>query len=202
MNNTKEILLFFNKEYDFKPVQIANEIMSRYEVLGNPVLLPMSNNSKSTILVFNTCPDFQISLNKVCLTIAINHNFFDELENIIFDMVDTFEGFNIKFSRIGYLDNKFYPSKKINIIKEKYVNQELMGDMSEFNISWYTKIPSKAGDINCWQRFITDTAQYSDLLYQFDFNTMFDKEFDFTMKNIKIFFKTTKEFSDSKEDNL
>lgn len=202
MNDTKEILLFFNKEYEFKPVQIANEILNRYEVLGNPVLPPVNNNPKSPMIVFNSSSDFQISLNKICLTIAINYHFFDELCNIIFDMVDIFEEYNIKFSRIGYLDNRFYPLSMITKIKDNYMNTKAMGDIQEFNLSWYTKLDTKVGTINCWQRFISDTQQYKDLLYQFDFNTEFNKEFEFNMKNIKLFFKTTEEFSNERIESL
>ena len=202
MKNTREIFLFFDGEFQLKPVQIANEILSRYEFLGDPVILPANNNPKATVFVFNTYPDFQVSLSGLCLTTAISHSYFKEMINIVFDMVDIFESFGITFGRIGYIANEFMSPKSIDIVLNKFINKDNFGDIDEYNLSWYNILDSKIGDINCWQRLITDKRNFKDLLYQFDFNTPIDKIISLDMKNIKAFFDCTEKFIEKRVDLL
>ena len=70
--------------------------------------------------------------------------------------------------------------------------------MVDFRVSFFKRLESKLGTINCWERIITDKERMSDLLYQFDFNTNYDKNADFNMKFIKEIISMADEYIDSR----
>ena len=62
------------------------------------------------------------------------------------------------------------------------------------------KLSSKYGDINIWERIIKDSNNFSDLLMQYDFNSIVGDKINLDMKYIKEFIKVSSEFIDSRVD--
>ncbi|MCH5167755.1 MAG: hypothetical protein J1F35_07725 [Erysipelotrichales bacterium] len=199
MNDTKEIVLFFKDDANsFSLVDVSKELMNRYHELGEPTLLPDNGNTKSPLLLFNSNPDFQIQISRVSLNFVINHVYFDRLATIIFDIVDAFEEFKCKFFRIGYISSIFLAPQFIKKVQDKFLKIENVEGIKEFNLSWYKALENKYGTINCWERFITDSSDFKDLLIQYDFNTPIDVNVDFEIKYIKEFIKTANNYIDSR----
>lgn len=199
MKNTKEIILFYEKVPDFNLTDIAKEILDRYEYLGEPTIIPRNENN-TFLVVFNKNPELQIEINDKNVFIVMKHSYFNNLNSIVFDLVDTFEMFDTKFSRIGYISSNFESPLKIEKAKEKYLNVEEFKDVLELNLSWYRKINFRSSYINCWERVITDTVNFKDLLLQYDINTLVGEKVDIDMKFIKDFFKTSDDYIEKRID--
>ncbi len=199
MKNTKEIILFYEKVPDFNLTDIAKEILDRYEYLGEPTIIPRNENN-TFLVVFNKNSELQIEINDKNVFIVMKHSYFNSLNSIVFDVVDTFEMFNTKFSRIGYISSNFESPLKIEKAKEKYLNVEEFKDVLELNLSWYRKIDFRSSYINCWERVITDTVNFKDLLLQYDINTLVGEKVDIDMKFIKDFFKTSDDYIEKRID--
>ena len=199
MKNTKEIILFYEKVPDFNLTDIAKEILDRYEYLGEPTIIPRNENN-TFLVVFNKNSEFQIEINDKNVLIVMKHSYFNDLNSIVFDVVDTFEMFDTKFSRIGYISSNFESPIKIENAKEKYLNVEEYKDVLELNLSWYRKINFRSSYINCWERVITDTVNFKDLLLQYDINTLVGEKVDIDMKFIKDFFKTSDDYIEKRID--
>lgn len=199
MKNTKEIILFYEKVPDFNLTDIAKEILDRYEYLGEPTIIPRNENN-TFLVVFNKNSELQIEINDKNVFIVMKHSYFNDLNSIVFDVVDTFEMFDTKFSRIGYISSNFESPLKIEKAKEKYLNVEEFKDVLELNLSWYRKINFRSSYINCWERVITDTVNFKDLLLQYDINTLVGEKVDIDMKFIKDFFKTSDDYIEKRID--
>lgn len=199
MKNTKEIILFYEKVPDFNLTDIAKEILDRYEYLGEPTIIPRNENN-TFLVVFNKNSEFQIEINDKNVLIVMKHSYFNDLNSIVFDVVDTLEMFDTKFSRIGYISSNFESPLKIEKAKEKYLNVEEFKDVLELNLSWYRKINFRSSYINCWERVITDTVNFKDLLLQYDINTLVGEKVDIDMKFIKDFFKTSDDYIEKRID--
>lgn len=199
MKNTKEIILFYEKIPDFNLTDIAKEILDRYEYLGEPTIIPRNENN-TFLVVFNKNSELQIEINDKNVFIVMKHSYFNSLNSIVFDVVDTFEMFDTKFSRIGYISSNFESPLKIEKAKEKYLNVEEFKDVLELNLSWYRKIDFRSSYINCWERVITDTVNFKDLLLQYDINTLVGEKVDIDMKFIKDFFKTADDYVEKRID--
>ena len=199
MKNTKEIILFYEKVPDFNLTDIAKEILDRYEYLGEPTIIPRNENN-TFLVVFNKNSEFQIEINDKNVLIVMKHSYFNDLNSIVFDVVDTFEMFDTKFSRMGYISSNFESPLKIEKAKEKYLNVEEFKDVLELNLSWYRKINFRSSYINCWERVITDTVNFKDLLLQYDINTLVGEKVDIDMKFIKDFFKTSDDYIEKRID--
>ena len=200
MKDTKEIVLFFNEDTNFSLVDVSKELMNRYQELGEPTLLPDNGKTKSPLILFNTNPDFQIQISRVSVNFVVNHVYFEKLGTIVFDIVDAFEEFKCHFFRIGYISSIFLAPQYIEKVKDRFLKNENVDGIKEFNLSWYKILENKYGIVNCWERFITDTTDFKDLLIQYDFNTPIDVNVNFDMKYIKEFIKTANNYIDARMD--
>lgn len=200
MKDDKEIVLFFKENSSFKAIDVAKEIISRYPEVGNPVIIPESDKREVPVIIFNENPDFQIQVSLKTCTIVINHSYFEKISTIVFDIVDTFLEFKQEFVRIGYISNVFLSPSTILRAKKKYLNSKIIDEITDFNFSWYKKLESSFGAINCWQRLITDDKSFNDLLCQFDFNTVASDVISLEMKRIKEFFKLANEYIEDRID--
>lgn len=200
MKDNKEVVLFFDINTNFDSLSVAQELSARYEELGNPTVLPPTSEKTAPLIVFKENPDFKLIVSLVNLNFIINHSYFDKKASIAFDMIDAFEGFKAKFTRIGYISNMFLPPEAIESVKAKYLNKEELSDMLDFNLSWYFKLDTKLGHLNCWERFITDHNDFNDLLCQYDINTPTSKKIDMDMKFLKGFFKEADQYIEKRID--
>ena len=200
MKDTKEIVLFFKDDVTFKTVDVAKEILNRYPELGSPIIIPESDNKKLPVILFNENPDLQMQVSLHTFNIVMNHSYFDKVTSIVFDIVDAFSEFNIEFVRIGYIASVFLSPKYIARAKKKYLNSNILEEITDFNFSWYKRLECSFGNINCWERIITDDKSFKDLLCQFDFNTIATDVISLAMKNIKEFFKLTNEYIEDRID--
>jgi hypothetical protein len=198
MNDSKEICLYFDDNVNYNPMTIAQELCNRYKELGNPILLPVSKDGRAPVIIFQENTEFFLRCNMETLNFVVNHNYFDKLEGIIFDIVDTFEEENVKFVRIGYVNNLFFNKEKIDVVRDIYLKEDKTSDMEEFQLFLYKELSTKYGNINAWERVITEGNRKHELLIQYDFNSRQDEKQEFDMKYIKEFIKVSNEYIESR----
>ncbi len=198
MNDSKEICLYFDKNVNYNPIDIAKEIQDRYKELGSPVILPVSNNKEVPTIIFQENPEFFLRCNFNTLNFVVNHTYFKKLETIIFDLIDIFEEYNVKFIRIGYVCNIYMTHDKVDMYKNIYLKEDKTKDMEEFQLYLFKELSTKNGNINSWERIISEGNKKHDILLQYDFNSKQEDKIDFDMKYIKEFIKVSNDYIESR----
>lgn len=200
MKDTKEVVLFYKDNVTFNIYEVAKEIEKRYEELGEANIIAQNDEPNNVLFVFNQNPELQMQTNKNFFSIVMNHNYFEKIAVIVFDIIDAFLEFNVEFGRIGYISSCFLSPKYIEVAKERYLKKENLEDIHDINLSWYRKIEMKYGILNSWERIITDEANFKDLLCQYDFNSPRESIVSLDMKYIKEFFKVANDFISSRTE--
>lgn len=198
MKDTREIVLFFKEETDFNLLDVSQELVERYPELEDPIILPDNGQTKSPVILFNRNPELQVQISRVSVNVLVSHNYFDKIASITFDMVDAFEEYECEFYRLGYICSIFLAPQYVNKAKDHYLNMENVSEIQEYNLSWYKTIENKFGKLNCWERFITGSKDFKDLLIQYDFNTPINEDVNLEMKFIKEFVNTANNYIESR----
>lgn len=200
MKDTKEVVLFFNNNANYEAIDIAKELKNRYPELGNPIIIPAQKDSTKPVIAFKENPDFTMHASLTSISFVVNHTYFKKLASICFDLVDIFGEININLVRIGYISSVFLSSDKIDVVKNKFLRIEEFDDVSDINLAWYREIETDFGNLNSWERIVTDHLDFPDLLCQYDFNTPVDKNINIDMKYLKKFFNFSNEYIEKRID--
>lgn len=198
MYDTKEVVLFFNKEVNFESFDVAKEITKRFPQIGDAIILPNSKNLRQPVILFSSSEVIKIQISKISVNILVNHTLFDELTSGVFDLIDLFEGFDCSFNRIGYIASFLISPRDKEILENKYLKMEKLKDVTDYSMSFYHEIKTKENNLNAWERITYDSANLKDVLYQFDINSKENDQITFDMKYLKRFFKDANNFIDKK----
>lgn len=196
MKDKREIVLFFAPNSTFNTHEVADEIKNHFEdkKIGEANIFPNTRIRHNPLIIFDENPDMYIQVTLLSTSIIISENYYDEMDTIIFDIIDSFYNVGVNFIRLGYVANHFLNKGAIPRAQEKYLNMDNIDGLEEMNIGLYKKIDTKYGKINAWERLITDAETIKGLLYQFDFNSLITEEIEIDMKYIKEFIKVTEEY--------
>lgn len=200
--STKEVVLFFKKNTKYDIDDITTEITKRYPDLGVANILSYESGTGMPLFYHGGDPDMVLSADYSSLSIIVHEKYFDALPVIVFDMVDIFAEVNVKFVRMGYVSSFYEKEEDIESIRDRYLKTDNIGDIHEFDIGWYKNLKAHFGNINCWEKLITERGNIRDLLCQYDCNTPIDQIFNFEMKNIKEFFKVADNYVLERYGNL
>lgn len=200
MKDTKEVVLFFDKNANFEAIDIAREFKNRYKELGNPVVLPSQSDINKPVIMFKENPDFTMHISMTSIGFVINHNYFNHIASICFDIMDIFSEININLVRIGYISSVFLPKEKQDIARKKYLKLEEFDDVIDINLAWYRELDTDFGVLNSWERILTDHLDFPDLLCQYDFNTPVNKAVNMDMKYFKKFFNYCNSYIEKRID--
>lgn len=201
MNDCREIVLYFNNGSKLVPVDIAKSLSDRFKDLGNPLVLNPEGNSIQPLVVFRENASMMITMTQMTINMIIDGTYFDKMDTIIFDLVDLFNDMDIKFTKLGIVYSIFLSGKHKEIVREKLLDSSIIpNDILEFNVAFYRQLGLKKEKINCWERLITNTEKFDDLLVQFDINTDTNPDRDINMKFIREFIKLADEYSEERID--
>ena len=193
MDNIKEVILYIDNNKGYKGVDAASELLNRWSELKDPIVIP-DDHSKRPLFAFTGNHDFQMEGTKTHVSFLVKESYFNKISSIIFDIVDTFDELGVSFKRIGIISSNYYPKSCIEKAKQIYLaNGAIDEEVEELNLSWYRKLNVSNGYINAWERVITDTSAFDELLIQFDFNTPIDVKVELDMRTIKEFLKVSEE---------
>lgn len=201
MNDVREIVFCFNSGSKLVPVDIAKSLSDRFKDLGNPVVLNPEGNNIQPLIVFKENPSMMVTMTQMTINMIIDSTFFEKIDTITFDLVDLFNDLGIKFSKMGIVYSIFLSNQhKLNATNKLIESSLIPDDVLEFNIAFYKQLKLKKEPINCWERLITNSEKFDDLLVQFDFNTENDPNRDINMKYIRDFIKLCDEYSEERID--
>ena len=191
MKDFKEIVLYYKDGCPLVPVDIAKSVTDRFKEIGNPIVLSPEVNSNEPLVVFKDNQEFLLTVGTSTVNLAVQEKYYDKLDTIIFDLVDLFNDLKIEFINIGLICSVFLSEKYKEIYFNKIFNKDSLPDnISEYNLSFFREIKFRKDNINCWERLITNSPRYNELLVQFDINCLTIKKLDLNMKLIRELLKT------------
>jgi hypothetical protein len=201
MNDVREIVFCFNSGSKLVPVDIAKSLSDRFKDLGNPVVLNPEGNNIQPLIVFKENPSMMVTMTQMTINMIIDSTFFDKIDTITFDLVDLFNDLKIEFVNIGVIYSLFFSEKHKELCMNKFLNVEnLPNDFEEFNLAFFQKIKYKKDYLNCWERLVTNSEHFNELLVQFDINCLAIEKVDIDMKFIKEFLKIIDEHIEERID--
>ena len=203
MNDLKEIVFYFAGGSKLVPVDIAKSISERFEDIGNPIVLNPPQGGNAPLVIFQDNKNMKITVTQMTVNMVIDSGEIKKIDTIIFDLVDLFEQLNIKFVKMGLVYSIFLSRELKSAIYNKILNDDYIpDDLEDVRLAWYKKLNTKVGVLNCWERIITDSSKFDEVLFQFDFNTLPTDEINFDMKFIKNILKVAEEYSEERIDVL
>ena len=199
MDDIREVVLYFKEGCRLVPFEIAKAINERFSDIGSPAIYNPEVNSNQPMLVFKDNPEMMMTVTQMTVNLVVTDSHFKKLDTIIFDLVDLFDELDITFTKIGLIYSIFLSEKNKEIFKNKLLNSDnIPDDIEDFNVSFYRKIDFKDTKLNCWERVITNSEQFNDLLFQFDFNTISSDEINIDMKFIRELLKVANDYSEER----
>ena len=186
MNDIREVVLYFKEGCRLVPFNIAKAISDRFDEIGSPTILNPEVNSNQPMVIFKENEQMMITVTQMTVNLVVTEKHFKKLDTIIFDLVDLFDEIDIEFVKIGIIFSIFLSEKNKEIFMNKLLNtNNIPDDVEDFNVSLYRKIDFRKTKLNCWERVITNSEQFNDLLIQFDFNTLSEEVVNIDMKFIR-----------------
>jgi hypothetical protein len=201
MNDVREIVLYFKEGCPLVPVDIAKGISDRFKEIGSPVVLTPETNSNQPLVIFKENTEMMLTVGQMTVNMVVQEKYFEKLDTIIFDLVDLFNDLKIEFVNIGVIYSLFFSEKHKELCMNKFLNVEnLPNDFEEFNLAFFQKIKYKKDYLNCWERLVTNSEHFNELLVQFDINCLAIEKVDIDMKFIKEFLKIIDEHIEERID--
>ena len=191
MNNSVQIALFFEEGTVYNPTIISAKIIEKFSELGNPILLPINTESSKEanvpFIIFNQNVNFQLVLNYHNMLFTFQNSYIKQAKDIAITIFEVFNKEKINFVRIGYVPTFITEEEKKKDFENKYVCQDELKDVVDYQFSWLKRIKMKDLEFNCWERSISDSNKIKGLLKIYDFNTDADKIIKIDKKFIKDF---------------
>lgn len=196
MNNSVQIALFFEEGTVYNPAIISAKIIEKFSELGNPILLPINTEAPKEanvpFIIFNQNVNFQLVLNYHNMLFTFQNSYIKQAKDIAITIFEVFNKEKINFVRIGYVPTFITEEEKKKDFEHKYVCQEELKDVVDYQFSWLKRIKIKDLEFNCWERSISDSNKIKGLLKIYDFNT----DADIIIKIDKKFIKDFIDFCD------
>lgn len=203
MSNNIQFALFFEEGTIYNPTKLSAKIINKFSEIEDPIILPINTEAPKEanipFMIFNQNPNFQIISNFNNLVITVKGDYIGKIEEIINEIFEIFKKEDISFIRIGYIPSIFIDKEEISKFKNEYMNSDIFADTVEFQFSWLKKLKLDQIEINCWERNITDSANFEGLLKCFDFNTSPSKKIDIDKKFIGNFIEFCNEYIDQRK---
>lgn len=198
MKDENQLVLFFKKGTKIDNVSLAKELKEKFDILGEPIVLPFNpNNIREPLIIFNR--------GKINLTVGINDVSFiyyandsKELFDNIIEIVELFEELDYSFERMGYVKTILHTKKEREKFKENIFKDKDLID-SEFQLSWYKKELIDSVKVNVWHKELTDLLNNVELVTVFDINTPIDEEYYITSDFLRNFIKECEKYIEKKD---
>lgn len=172
MINYKQILLEFENDTIFKTSSIVSMLLDLYPELGNEVVLPIDMVSEKEanvpVFYFEQNDNFKIYCNFYNFTLIVAEDYINKIEKIIAEVIDIFNNFNIKFVGMAYTIEQEENKKKIEILKNKFINPYDTRDSDELFLNFVRYFKNSGFEIRCLEGYSTLDNRF---LTHFEFNT-------------------------------
>lgn len=172
MNNSVQIVLFFNKNEFYKPSKVAALISEKIEEIGSPIILPVDAapaEANFPIIVFSQNNKINLTSNFNNVSITLVEDMIDKWKKILENLYEVFN--DNEFVRIGTVFTTILPQEKISDIKKETNCNDIIIGSRDFKISWLSELVIGNIKVNMWKNYISDKSQTNNIICVYDFNT-------------------------------
>lgn len=201
MKEEKQFVLFFSKGTRIDNTQLAAKLSSKFEMLGNALVIPFDQrNPAQPLILFNQGP-IQLTVNIADISFIYDAEKHKEYFDTIVEIIEYFEDLDYSFERFGYISTIFHTKEEKEVFLEKvFKDKEMIS--SEFQLSWYNKELINSVSVNVWEREMTDLMNNVELVSVFDINTPIDEVYNITSDFVKDFVKHCDRYIENKDKKL
>lgn len=201
MKEEKQFVLFFSKGTRIDNTQLAAKLSSKFEMLGNALVIPFDQrNPAQPLILFNQGP-IQLTVNIADISFIYDAEKHKEYFDTIVEIIEYFEDLDYSFERFGYISTIFHTKAEKEVFLEKvFKDKEMIS--SEFQLSWYNKELINSVSVNVWEREMTDLMNNVELVSVFDINTPIDEVYNITSDFVKDFVKHCDRYIENKDKKL
>ena len=188
MKNEKQIVLFLEKNTEFSELKIATEISEKFPELGRPATMPFNSTRPNDPMIIFNQGIMNVTMNRNDLAFIYNREDDKKCFEMVKEIIELIEDYNIKFIRLGYVSTYLHTKKdREKFISNTFKDSKLVDD--EFNLAWYKNELIDSVRVNVWERHLTDMMNNVDYVTILDINTPASEEYnitsDFTYNFIK-----------------
>jgi hypothetical protein len=142
----KQLVLFFEKDYNGEFENISIKLKETFEDIISTMLIPIDTNAPSEIPRLTlTAREYNINVSKNRMDIIVNKQ---DADNLIARMNSfAFHLFEIHIKRIGYICTHFVEKPAVRVLNEFLEKEFVSNDYSEISIR--VNKPFKFKDKNC-----------------------------------------------------
>lgn len=179
MEKSVELGLFFDRNYIFDPVSLANEIKTKIKEIGEVIILPIDEKNNNPVIIFDKSEEIKLTVFLNSLLIMFKGEFNEQASKNLKKLIDILNKQDINITRIGYIKNIFLGDKEATLFKNHAFDHKELLNSDEFRVSYYKKDIIDNININCWKRYATE---YEKFLISIDVNTIKEETHNITYK--------------------
>ncbi len=191
--NSYQITLFLEKDTIYKISKVSAELLEKINELGEPILMPDNisapREANIPLIIFNKNPNVQVMMSFQTIIISIvENNEIDLLEKLA-DFMSTLNNNDIHSNRLGYVKNSVLNNEKIIEFKENTFKRKENIGCKDFEFSCLNEITINDINVNCWERYYTNSEINNNLNIIFDVNTKAMEKYNIDIEFINKFIK-------------
>lgn len=201
MKSEKQLVLFFRQGTEIDNVDLAAKLHSKFELLGEPIVLPFNQNNPVQPLIAFQNNEIKLTVNISDVSIIYPEEIHKNVYDNVIEIVEYFEELDCSFERMGYISSFLHDKKSQDKFKKIYFKDDCHID-SEFQLSWYKKELIDSVLVNVWVKGITDLMNHVELITIYDINTPADEKYNITSEFLNDFLKQCDKYVEEKEKSL
>lgn len=200
--NRYQITLFLEKDTIYKISKVSEELLEKINELGEPILMPDNisapREANIPLIIFNKNPNVKVMMSFQTIIISIvENNEIDLLEKLA-DFMSTLNNNDIHSNRLGYVKNSILNNEKIIEFKENAFKRKENIECKDFEFSCLNEITINDINVNCWERYYTNSEINNNLNIIFDVNTKAMEKYNIDIEFINKFIKESDLYIDKK----
>lgn len=201
MKSEKQLVLFFRQGTEINNVELAANLHSKFDCLGEPIVLPFNHNNPVQPLIAFQTGEINLTVNISDISIIYPEEKHKKIYDTVIEIVEYFEEQDISFERMGYISSFLHDKKSQEKFKKTYFKDDSHID-DEFQLSWYKKELIDSVLVNVWSKGITDLMNHIELISIYDINTPADEKYNITSDFLRDFLKQCDKYVEDKEKIL
>lgn len=200
--NSYQITLFLENDTIYKISKVSAELLEKINELGEPILMPDNisapREANIPLIIFNKNPNVQLMMSFQTIVISIVENNEINLLGKLADFMSTLNNNDIHSNRFGYVKKSILNNEKIIEFKENTFKRKENIECKDFEFSCLNEITINNINVNCWERYYTNSEINNNLNIIFDVNTKAMVKYDIDIEFIKRFIKESDLYIDKK----
>lgn len=167
--NNRELGLFFDRKYIIDPITMVEKVNNKIPLLGEVTILPIDEKQNNPVIIYDKSDDIKLYFSFTNILIHVSEKKYDHLSEYIKTILNILKSFNIKVTRVGFINTKILGIKERDLFANNAFDAKEIIDANEFQLSYYQTINYDEIKLNCWKRYLTS---HENFMVVFDINTI------------------------------